>query len=320
MTLQIGENIKRLRKSKGITQEQLATAMNVTCVAVSKWERGDSYPDITLLMPLAYFFGISIDELMNYDEEKIEREIESILEEYLSLIRYDSSKARKLITEAYKKYPNDYRIMCRYIWNIPGGLSCSDKALLLSRKEEFTVICERILEGCKENGIRLKAYHMLGKLMWAEGRSDEALELYNKSFSHWHETAEERSEQLFEKGSSEFMYWVKKNTYELTALAADKLPRCIFFDSSIDYKEKVQQIEKYGDKITEVYRETGVIIFLVLAAYINRRLTDDLHFHGGTEEDIIRIRRKFELLKCEMETAAKGDKALNDAGIWKILR
>ena len=54
MEITIGANIKRLRTAKGITQEQLSEAMNVTCAAVSKWEREETYPDITLLQPLAY--------------------------------------------------------------------------------------------------------------------------------------------------------------------------------------------------------------------------------------------------------------------------
>ena len=49
MKMTIGTNIKRLRTAKDITQEQLSVAMNVTCAAVSKWERGETYPDITLL-------------------------------------------------------------------------------------------------------------------------------------------------------------------------------------------------------------------------------------------------------------------------------
>ena len=69
MKMTIGTNIKRLRAAKEITQEQLSVAMNVTCAAVSKWERGETYPDITLLQPLAYYFGVTLDELMGYDQE-----------------------------------------------------------------------------------------------------------------------------------------------------------------------------------------------------------------------------------------------------------
>lgn len=45
----IGANTKRLRMAKNTTQEQLSIAMNVTCAAVSKWEQGETYPDITLI-------------------------------------------------------------------------------------------------------------------------------------------------------------------------------------------------------------------------------------------------------------------------------
>ncbi|MBR4256133.1 MAG: helix-turn-helix transcriptional regulator, partial [Clostridia bacterium] len=82
MKITIGTNIKRLRTEKGVTQEQLAEAMNVTCAAVSKWERGDTFPDITALQPLAFYFGVSLDTLMGYDKEKYEKEIDEILTEY----------------------------------------------------------------------------------------------------------------------------------------------------------------------------------------------------------------------------------------------
>ena len=82
MELNIGTNLKRLRIAKGITQEQLSTVMNVSCAAVSKWERGETYPDITLLQPLAFYFGVSLDELMGYDQEKVQAEIDEVVALY----------------------------------------------------------------------------------------------------------------------------------------------------------------------------------------------------------------------------------------------
>jgi transcriptional regulator with XRE-family HTH domain len=70
MDLKIGTNIKRLRTAKNLTQEQLSTAMNVSCAAVSKWERSETYPDITMLLPLANYFGVSMDELFGYEGEQ----------------------------------------------------------------------------------------------------------------------------------------------------------------------------------------------------------------------------------------------------------
>lgn len=59
-----GEQLAFLRKEKQITQEQLAQAMGVTNQAVSKWESGQSYPDISLLPRLAAYFQVTVDELL----------------------------------------------------------------------------------------------------------------------------------------------------------------------------------------------------------------------------------------------------------------
>lgn len=61
----IGDNIRLLRKAKGVTQEGLAEAVHVSFQAVSKWENGGA-PDIDTLPALASFFGVSIDELMGF--------------------------------------------------------------------------------------------------------------------------------------------------------------------------------------------------------------------------------------------------------------
>ena len=92
MEMLIGKNIKRLRVSKNITQEQLSEAMNVTCAAVSKWERSETYPDITLLQPLAYYFGVSLDELMGYDQEKVQAEIDDAIALYRKHWKSDYKK------------------------------------------------------------------------------------------------------------------------------------------------------------------------------------------------------------------------------------
>lgn len=59
-----GVIIKKLREERGLTQTQLASVLNVSDKAVSKWETGRGYPDITLLEPLAAALGISVTELL----------------------------------------------------------------------------------------------------------------------------------------------------------------------------------------------------------------------------------------------------------------
>jgi len=62
--INLGRVIMRKRHERGVTQDELAFAMGVSKAAVSKWETGQSYPDITLLPQLAAFFNISTDELI----------------------------------------------------------------------------------------------------------------------------------------------------------------------------------------------------------------------------------------------------------------
>lgn len=99
----IGANIKRLRTAKNITREQLSAAMNVTCAAASKWERGETYPDITLFQPLSYFFEVTLDELMGYDQKKVQADIDETIALYRK--HWKDSKGREIIVKAYHVYP-----------------------------------------------------------------------------------------------------------------------------------------------------------------------------------------------------------------------
>ena len=64
MNILLGENIRKLRKSQGLTQEQLAEVLGVTPGAVYKWEAKLSVPDINLIIELASFFDTSVDVLL----------------------------------------------------------------------------------------------------------------------------------------------------------------------------------------------------------------------------------------------------------------
>ena len=63
MALNIGENIKKLRAEKGVTQEQLAEHLSITYQSVSKWENNITAPDLYLIPEIAKYFGMSIDKL-----------------------------------------------------------------------------------------------------------------------------------------------------------------------------------------------------------------------------------------------------------------
>lgn len=60
----IGDKIKLLRRKRKLTQSQLANELNVTAQAVSKWEKGLSYPDIETIIKISEFFGVTTDYLL----------------------------------------------------------------------------------------------------------------------------------------------------------------------------------------------------------------------------------------------------------------
>ena len=63
----LADNIRTLRKEKGLTQEKLAEVLDVTVGAVHKWEAGLSTPELHLLMEMADFFDLTLDVLVGFE-------------------------------------------------------------------------------------------------------------------------------------------------------------------------------------------------------------------------------------------------------------
>lgn len=111
MKMDLKEKLKSLRKSKNISQEKLAEYLNVSFQAVSKWENGNTYPDITLLPDIARFYGITIDELLQVekiDEDKLYQDYYNKAEKLFNNKEYD--KVLELWLEAYKQMPNNIQV------------------------------------------------------------------------------------------------------------------------------------------------------------------------------------------------------------------
>ena len=77
--MSFGETIKKLRKERKLTQDQLANMLNVTPQAISRWENNSAMPDISLLVPLAHVFHVSTDELLGVNVEEMESQIHDII-------------------------------------------------------------------------------------------------------------------------------------------------------------------------------------------------------------------------------------------------
>lgn len=110
MKSEISKNIRKFRKERNYTQEQLAEAMGVSVGAVSKWESGASVPELGLIMEAADFFGISVDALIGYRvRNNSARETAGRIKDFQKTKRYDKAIAEA--EKALEKFPDDFSVV-----------------------------------------------------------------------------------------------------------------------------------------------------------------------------------------------------------------
>lgn len=150
----IGKNIKKLRLERDLTQEKVAEALSVTFQTISKWEREESYPDITFLPSIASYFGVSCDELLGVDTEEKEEKIQQYINLYNELKLKDSPYVYEQMTQAIKEFPGDFRLLARYLDMlifIKSAKDCDSEEIL----DEVERLYNRLLNGCTDDKIRI---------------------------------------------------------------------------------------------------------------------------------------------------------------------
>ncbi len=91
--MKINQIIKEKRKEQGLTQEQVAEYLGVSAPAVSKWEKGGTYPDITLLPPLARLLKVDLNTLLSFQDDLSEQEIGQFTNSLVELIKEEGYAA-----------------------------------------------------------------------------------------------------------------------------------------------------------------------------------------------------------------------------------
>lgn len=173
MKIHISENIRKLRQEKEITQETLAEFLGVTFQSVSRWERGDGYPDITLLPAIASFFNVSVDDLLGINKVRNEQKIQEYLELYDSMKLNDLPSTLYEYEKAVKEFPGDFRISVRYmqlLHEVKIRTLSIDSILAGEYKktsEEISKIYKNIQQHCTDDSIRMRSKTiMISHLLW----------------------------------------------------------------------------------------------------------------------------------------------------------
>ena len=310
MEINIGTNIKRLRLAKGMTQEQLAGLLSVSTAAVSKWEAQNTYPDITLLFPLAQLFDVSVDELMGYDEAKEKTDIDAVLSDYLALGRKHDFAARdKLIRSARKKYPHDFRIMNAYMWHLAGGSANNDPSELIKHKDELLWICNCMHENCTLDKLRDAAITVKAKLLHAEGKTEEAINLLD-TLPEWY--SPQMKEQLFAKDTPEYRYWNRRNAMGLIDVSAIKFARAVRYDPSLSFGEKIESLDRIAQAFAELQQKPGMELYCI-AEHSVLEVAAGMFFYDSADVDSsLRINEMQIVSAQKLMRAAQNDEVLTE--------
>jgi len=179
--LNISKCIIQKRKEKGITQEKLAEYIGVSKASVSKWESGQSYPDILLLPELATFFNVTVDELLGYSPQLTKEDIKKTynqLSHAFAVKPFDEvmEQCNKTIKEYYSCFP----LLLSMIQLL---LNHSAQAKTEDVKKEMLQQCISLSQRVKEESGSIRdiksANTMEAMAEMALGNSEEVIRLLN---------------------------------------------------------------------------------------------------------------------------------------------
>ena len=178
----VGSNIAQNRRERGLTQEELAAFLRVTKASVSKWETGQSYPDIALLLRIATYFGTSVDELVGYRPQMSDQAIRmecARLRAAFAEGPFDRAydMCRDLVRDYFSCYPLLLQIAILYVNHVDlAGPDARGPFI-----EEAIGLCGRVRRGAKGSGCVRQAESVEAILLLMKGEAQEAVELLEDS-------------------------------------------------------------------------------------------------------------------------------------------
>lgn len=258
--MKIGLKITELRKKKGMTQEQLAAALGVSAPAVSKWETGNSYPDITLLCPLARVLGTDVDSLLAFEEELSETDLSQYMADIMGL----AGESR--VTEAEEKL---MRLLYRYPSDIPLKFSATAALSLFEMsapecgeadKERWTALKKKLAQAIHDDGnpaYYLPSVSMLVSLALAENDLEKAEELLKETPTDTAELTMLQARLYLKKGDrDEALAVVQRRLYALIGEVRTCLI-CMLGEDMMTDEERCMEICRVFEQLDDIFGVGG---------------------------------------------------------------
>ena len=160
--IKLGEKIKSLRKQKNISQEVFANYLGVSFQAVSKWENGNTMPDVTMIPAIASFFGVSTDELFDFNLFETEKQVEAICHESWKYRESDSEKAERILRDGLQRFPGNDIILNNLLYTLD----------YQTRADEVITLCKSLIESTKDDSVKYDACRILATCYKENGQND----------------------------------------------------------------------------------------------------------------------------------------------------
>ena len=181
--INVARMIVTKRKEKGITQDDLANYIGVSKASVSKWETGQSYPDITFLPQLAAYFNISIDDLMGYEPQMTKEDIRRLYHELsndFSVKPFDEvlNRCREIAKKYFSCFPLLFQIATLLVNYSSLAEDKEKSALILTEAKEFFV---RVKEESDDVELSKQALGLEAVCAHALGNPNEVLDLLSET-------------------------------------------------------------------------------------------------------------------------------------------
>ena len=175
MTLPISNVIRRMRRERDITQENLAEAVGVPYQSVSRWENGQAYPDMELIPKIAKYFEIYTDVLFGMDNESTSKKIDKHYQK-IKEVQNNHEEFYLACKSAYDEFPNEFNFgiwLCRCY--VDYGIRPNENHI-----DEIRHICRNILDNSTNEDLRIEALYVI-----AIAETDENLDSWLNMMPSW---------------------------------------------------------------------------------------------------------------------------------------
>lgn len=186
--LNFAENLIRLRRDRGITQEELADFAGVTKASVSKWENRQSLPDILLLPLLASYFDVTVDELLGYEPQLSKAQIQRIYHELstdFANVQFEEviDRCRALVKKYYSCHAFLIQIVVLWMNHFMLAENSGRQMEILTYASD---LCSHIISECKEIWICNDAIILKANIDLQFGKTEDVIASLEEMLNPYH--------------------------------------------------------------------------------------------------------------------------------------